>query len=112
MHAKVFALDDNRLFLGSMNFDARSLKLNTEIGLLIDSPELTKQVNDRFDAIAQPANCYIPVLGPPDATGKRQLVWKTEENGKMVELTAEPSRDLLRGVQAELLSLLPIDDLL
>jgi len=52
------------------------------------------------------------VLGPPDATGKRQLVWKTEENGKMVELTAEPSRDLLRGVQAELLSLLPIDDLL
>ena len=112
LHAKVFALDDNRLFLGSMNFDERSLRLNTEVGLLIDSPELTKQVNDRFDVIAQPANCYIPTLGPPDATGKRQLVWKTEENGKMVELTAEPSRDLLRGLQTELLSLLPIDDLL
>jgi hypothetical protein len=52
------------------------------------------------------------MLGPPDATGKRQLIWKTEENGKMVELTAEPSRDLLRGVQTELLSLLPVDDLL
>jgi putative cardiolipin synthase len=112
MHAKVFALDDNRVFLGSMNFDARSLRLNTEVGLLIDSPELTKQVSDRFDAIAQPANCYIPTLGPPDATGKRQLVWKTEESGKAVELTAEPSRDVLRGVQTELLSLLPVDDLL
>ncbi|HTR59140.1 MAG TPA: phospholipase D family protein [Casimicrobiaceae bacterium] len=112
MHAKVFALDDNRLFLGSMNFDARSLRLNTEVGLLIDSPELTKQVSDRFDAIAQPANCYIPTLGQLDASGKRKLVWKTEENGKMVELTAEPSSDLLRSVQTELLSLLPIDDLL
>jgi cardiolipin synthase C len=112
MHAKVFALDDNRLFLGSMNFDARSLRLNTEVGLLIDSPELTKQVSDRFDAMAQPANCYIPTLGQPDASGKRQLIWKTEQNGKMVELTAEPSSDLLRSVQSELLSLLPIDDLL
>ena len=112
LHAKLFVLDQQRLFLGSMNFDARSLRLNTEVGLLIDSPELTKQVSDRFDALAQPANCYIPTLGTPDATGKRPLVWKTEENGKMVELTAEPSHDLLRGVQAELLSLLPIDDLL
>jgi putative cardiolipin synthase len=112
MHAKVFVLDDRRLILGSMNFDVRSQRLNTEVGLLIDSPELTKQVSERFDAIAQPANCYIPTLGTPDASGKRPLVWKTEENGKMVELTAEPSRDLLRGIQAELLTLLPLDDML
>jgi putative cardiolipin synthase len=112
LHAKVFVLDQQRLFLGSMNFDSRSLRLNTEVGLLIDSPELAQQVGSRFDAIAQPANCYVPTLGPPDASGKRHLVWRTEENGKMVELTAEPSSDLLRSVQIELLSLLPIDDLL
>ena len=34
----------------------RSLNLNTEIGLMIDSPELARQVVARFDAIAQPAN--------------------------------------------------------
>jgi putative cardiolipin synthase len=112
LHAKLFVLDRERLFLGSMNFDARSLRLNTEIGLLIDSPELVQEVSSRFDAIAQPANSYVPTLGPPDASGKRQLAWRTEENGKMVELTAEPSRDPLRGVQTGLLSLLPIDDLL
>ena len=112
LHAKVFVLDDQRLFLGSMNFDYRSLRLNTEIGLLIESPELARKVSERFDAIAQPANSFIPTLGAPDVLGKRQLVWKTEENGKLVELTYEPSGDVLRGLQANLLSLLPIDDLL
>jgi putative cardiolipin synthase len=108
----VFVLDQQRLFLGSMNFDYRSLKLNTEIGLLIDSPELARQVATRFDAIAQPANCYIPQLSASGAGGKRQLTWRTEENGKPVELAAEPMGDIMRGIQTELLTLLPIDDLL
>lgn len=112
LHAKVFVLDEQRLFLGSMNFDYRSLRLNTEIGLLIESPELARKVSERFDAMTQPANSYIPTLSAPDALGKRQLIWKTEEGGKPVELTYEPSGDLLRGLQANLLSLLPIDDLL
>jgi cardiolipin synthase C len=112
LHAKVFVLDQQRLFLGSMNFDYRSLRLNTEVGLLIDSPELAKEVAARFDSIAQPANCYIPQLSAADAGGERKLIWRTEENGKLVELTAEPKGDLMRGIQTELLSLLPIDDLL
>ena len=112
VHAKVYVLDRSSLFVGSMNFDNRSLKLNTEIGLLIESPELARQVAERVADIAQPANCFIPQLGPPNAAGKRALTWRTEENGKMVELSAEPSGDIMRGIQTDLLSLLPIDDLL
>ena len=40
LHAKLFVFDRQRLFIGSMNFDQRSMHLNTEIGLIIDSPEL------------------------------------------------------------------------
>jgi len=112
VHAKVFVLDGQRVFVGSMNFDHRSLRLNTEIGLLIDSPEIAQQVATRFDTLAQPTNSYIPQLGSPDAAGKPKLTWRTEENGKMVELATEPMGDLLRGIQANLLTLLPIDDLL
>ena len=112
LHAKVFVFDRKQLFVGSMNFDYRSLKLNTEIGVLIDSPELAQQAAKRFDAIAQPANCYIPHLGPPDAAGHRDVTWRTEENGKMVELATEPAGNLSRSLQANLLSLLPLDDLL
>ena len=112
LHAKVFVLDQRRLFIGSMNFDRRSLRLNTEIGLLIDSPELARQVTVRFNEIAQPANCYVLALGPPDAGDRRTTIWKTEEQGRNVETTAEPMPNALRSFKADFLTLLPIDDLL
>jgi len=66
----------------------------------------------RFETLAQPANSYIPELAPADAFGYRRLTWRTEENGKSAVLQTEPMGDILRGVQASLLSLLPLDDLL
>jgi cardiolipin synthase C len=112
LHAKVFVLDRQRLFLGSMNFDRRSLRLNTEIGVLIDSPELARQVVARFDAIAQPANCYVPTLRPSDGGFGPSIAWRTEENGQPIETNAEPMGDLFRGIKVQILTLLPIDDLL
>src|SRR6185369_11868110 len=55
LHAKAFVFDRQKLFVGSMNFDQRSLHLNTELGLIIESPELAQQVAARFESIAQPA---------------------------------------------------------
>jgi putative cardiolipin synthase len=95
-----------------MNFDRRSLRVNTEIGLLIDSPEFARQVAAHVDALSRPANCYAPILGPPDAFGHRALSWRTEENGRTVDLAVEPTGDLLRSFKAQVLSLLPIDELL
>lgn len=43
LHAKVFVIDDDRLFVGSMNMDGRSASLNTESGLMLQGHEL---VND------------------------------------------------------------------
>jgi len=40
LHAKVFILDRQRVFIGSMNFDRRSMHLNTEVGVLIESPDM------------------------------------------------------------------------
>jgi putative cardiolipin synthase len=112
LHAKVFVLDRRRVFVGSMNFDRRSLKLNTEIGVLVDSPELARQVIARFDAIARPANCYVPGLTAADAGGHQGLIWHTEEDGKPVELTSEPNGNVVKEMKSDLLSLLPLDDLL
>jgi putative cardiolipin synthase len=43
LHAKLFVSDRRKLFIGSMNFDQRSKRLDTEVGLIIDSPELVQQ---------------------------------------------------------------------
>jgi putative cardiolipin synthase len=40
LHAKVLLFDDDRVFIGSANLDPRSLHINTEMGLLIESKSL------------------------------------------------------------------------
>ncbi|HSS70613.1 MAG TPA: phospholipase D family protein [Casimicrobiaceae bacterium] len=49
LHAKTFALDRRRIFVGSFNFDQRSAHLNTEMGLVIDSPALAQRVSATLD---------------------------------------------------------------
>lgn len=45
LHAKLAVIDDERFFVGSMNLDHRSAAVNTEVGLVIDSPELVGDYN-------------------------------------------------------------------
>ncbi|MBS0368181.1 MAG: phospholipase D family protein [Proteobacteria bacterium] len=110
LHAKLFVFDRQRLFIGSMNFDQRSMHLNTEIGLIIDSPALAQQVVARFEAMTQPANAYTVSLRPPPYdNGNPSLVWHTEENKMSVDYTVEPARNAWQRIKATFLSLLPID---
>ncbi len=49
LHAKTFAVDGQRIFIGSFNFDPRSTTLNTEMGLLIDSKAMATRMHSAFD---------------------------------------------------------------
>ncbi len=109
LHAKVFVFDRRQVFIGSMNFDERSRRLNTELGILVDSPELAREVAERFDAVAQPANSYVLGLGPLGAAGKPMLSWNTTEGGVPVSYNQEPRVDPWTSFRVEMLSLLPID---
>jgi putative cardiolipin synthase len=110
LHAKVFVFDRRKLFIGSMNFDPRSLRLNTELALIIDSPELAGQVAKRFESIAQPANSYVLEVRPENAGAPRRLIWRAEEDGKKVEYKTEPARSAWQRMQVDFMSLLPLDD--
>ena len=109
LHAKLFVLDRQRLFIGSMNFDQRSMHLNTEIGLIIDSPELAQQIAARFEAMVQPVNSYKLALRPNDAGGTPSLVWHTQEGAEAVDYDTEPARSNWQRIKANFLSLLPLD---
>ncbi len=43
LHAKTFVLDRQTVFVGSFNFDPRSMRLDTQNGIVIRSPELADQ---------------------------------------------------------------------
>ena len=109
LHAKIFVFDQQRVFIGSMNYDERSRRLNTELGVLIESPELVKEIVERFDAVAKPANSYVLALGPPGVTGKSELQWRTEENGTMVVYDNEPNVDAALRFKVDALKFLPLE---
>jgi cardiolipin synthase C len=108
LHAKLFVFDRQKLFIGSMNFDQRSKRLNTEVGLIIDSPELAQQTALRFDAMVQPQNSYILALRADKVGGHSHLVWQTQEDAKPVEYTREPARSVWQRIKLKFLSLLPL----
>lgn len=49
IHAKYFVVDSTRAFVGSQNYDWRSLKHIHEMGLAIDDQPVVKQVQSVFD---------------------------------------------------------------
>jgi cardiolipin synthase C len=109
LHAKLFVFDRQKLFIGSMNFDQRSMHLNTEIGLIIDSPELAQQTAARFESMASLPNSYTLALLPRDLGRSPSLIWRTDEDGQAVEYDTEPARSDWQRAEVHLLSLLPLD---
>jgi len=106
LHAKTFVVDGRNVFVGSFNFDPRSARLNTELGLVIDSPTLGRQIDEAFtDAI--PGGAYEVKL---DQNGN--LYWLERKGGQTVRHENEPRTTRFQRMAIGALSLLPIDWLL
>jgi putative cardiolipin synthase len=106
LHAKTFAVDGARLFVGSFNFDPRSVALNTELGFLVESPAMAQGLHDAMeDGVA--ARAYRVRLGE---TGRLEWVEKTE-GGEAVHLT-EPGTRWHQRALVGMLALLPFEWLL
>ena len=114
LHSKVTVFDRKRVFIGSFNLDHRSIEINTEIGLLIDSPELAKHVIEFMDTGIDPSNSYRLVLEKSGARDRGKITWVSRENAKEVRAGSDPDAGFRRPVSAWFISLfhslLPIED--
>jgi cardiolipin synthase C len=106
LHGKIFVLDRERLFVGSMNFDQRSRHLNTEMGLIINNTDLSQQMAGRFESMVKEENAYTVTLHSPDSA---RLLWRTKEAGNPVEYKSEPARSRWQRFEAKFLTLVPLD---
>ncbi|HEX4327993.1 MAG TPA: phospholipase D-like domain-containing protein, partial [Burkholderiales bacterium] len=109
LHTKLFVFDRQRIFISSMNYDQRSLHLNTELGLMIASPELAQQGLRFFDALTQPLNAYHVTLEKKADSDAQRVVWHTEENGRPVDYDREPAKSEWQRLKIHLFALLPLD---
>lgn len=103
LHAKTFAVDGKRLFVGSFNFDPRSATLNTEMGLLIDSTALAREMHDAFD------RSFGGVAWRIDMADGR-LLWRNDADGSLT--TREPGTNRLNRLAIRVIGWLPVEWLL
>lgn len=103
LHAKTIGVDGRQVYVGSANFDPRSAHLNTEMGLLIDSPELAKALATSFDQdIAEAVYC----LG---LDGRGGVCWTDARDDDPRPETTEPGTTVFSRALVALLSRLPIE---
>lgn len=101
LHAKAMLIDKKTLFVGSMNWDPRSAKLNTEMAVVIEHPEyvsgflatLPEKLND---------NAYHVTLKGGD------IIWTDNETGKVYD--SEPEAGVWRKMGSWFSGVLPIED--
>ncbi|EKF74793.1 phospholipase D/transphosphatidylase [Alcanivorax hongdengensis A-11-3] len=104
LHAKTFVLDEDRVFIGSMNLDGRSVLQNTEVGLLIDSPELNRHLADLFHQWTAPSAAWKLRL-----TKDNDLQWQASDQGNAVIKDHDPETSGWQRFKVWALSLLPVE---
>jgi putative cardiolipin synthase len=107
LHAKTFAVDRTRIYVGSFNLDPRSARLNTEMGVVLESPSLAIRLSEVFDTVI-PASAYEVRV----AAGGKGLEWRERTATGEVVHTTEPESGPLRRLWINFLSILPIEWLL
>ena len=107
LHAKTFSVDQKTVFIGSFNFDPRSAILNTEMGMLIESPDLARQIHQNLMMNLREHAWTLRL----DDKGKINWVEYAGEEQEVVH-HQEPGTRLLQRVLVRLVWHLPIEWLL
>ncbi len=102
LHTKAFVVDRKELFVGSFNWDPRSVNINTELGVIMKSPELAGEVAGLIDRVLD-AKSYEVVLNE-----KGKIRWIDRSSGEDVILTKEPDTTWGRRFNAGFMRILPV----
>ena len=100
LHAKVIIFDRNAVYVGSLNLDPRSIVWNTEIGALIESPELAGAMISDFEQDLLPDNSWSVHLNEDG-----DIFWQSTKEVK----TTTPARNFWQRTSIFFYSLFPIE---
>ena len=106
LHAKALVIDQKIVFIGSLNMDERSAKTNSELGLVISSAEIARQVTGLLDDISTDGS-YKLQLDQHD-----RVEWVGVEAGTQKIWRRDPATSRTERVWLKLLSPFAPDELL
>ncbi len=90
LHMKAMVIDRRHVFVGSMNLDPRSWEINSEMGIVVDSPGLGEELARIMERDMGPENAWLVSL---DSDGR--ITWS---DGSEV-LTRQPARNFWQRVE-------------
>jgi putative cardiolipin synthase len=102
LHTKAFIVDRQHLFVGSFNWDPRSVDINTELGVIINSPEMAGAATDGIEQVLH-RRAYQVVLNE-----KGNLRWLDNSGDETIVLDKEPDTSWWRRTTAQMGRILPI----
>jgi len=102
LHAKTFVVDRNKIFIGSFNWNQRSVNRDTELGVIIHSSEIANGLLERVKPALRAAS-FEAFL---NEDGK--VRWRIEDNGQEVVLDKEPQTGFWKRFNAGFLRIMPI----
>jgi putative cardiolipin synthase len=108
LHAKTAVIDQETVFIGSMNFDPRSEKHNTEMAVIARSPALAREVLRLMDLDKLQASYRVRLA----ADGSDRLEWLGEDDDGERVFTEEPDTDFWTRFMLQLLAPLAPEELL
>lgn len=96
LHTKAFIFDQELVFIGSLNLDPRSIDINTEMGILYDSPEMARQMAFELEEGALEHVYELKLVrSPAESKGEFttytwSIEWQDRIDGEVVRHTSEP----------------------
>lgn len=104
LHTKAFTVDERLGFIGSLNFDPRSVSLNTEMGVVFEAPALVAEMRALF---AEETSLNFSYEVQLDAD--ENLRWVTQEQGRQIVHHRDPGAPLLKRLIARVVGWLPLE---
>ena len=101
LHAKYMIIDRQFTFVGSLNLDPRSIYINTEMGMIINSAKLSEAVVLEFEEELKPENSWQVLLDE-----KGRLFWKSGDT----IIRRDPARNFWQRFQSWFFGLFDLDD--
>ena len=83
LHAKSFVFDREKIFIGSLNLDPRSIDHNTEIGVVLSSEEIGSEMAEWFDQHIEEVSFRLAL----EADVRVLLELPRNPNGKVLKRT-------------------------
>ncbi len=100
LHSKTAVVDRRYVFVGSMNLDPRSAKINTEMGAIVDSPALAEDMAAVIERDMSGANAWHVTLDDED-----NLQWRNSDETR----DSQPARHGLQRVMNMIMKFGPRD---